>query len=202
MDEVWKDVVAFPTYQISSFGNIRRAVPGGLQIITQYVDERGYLCSRLVKDRRPHIIRIHRLVAITFVDNKQGLPQVDHIDGDKTNNMASNLRWVSPGGNTHNPSTFSKIRRKGPKPQKIVIKSLNVEDMTVTLEQIRNIRPGATEAFLCDDEKMYAVAVAISTVKRRGMPSGVIDYEHKKFFGKGIIVIRALREGDVPMLNN
>lgn len=74
--------------------------------------------------------------------------------------------------------------------------------MTVTLEEIRNIRPGATEAFNCDGEKMYAVATAISTVKRKGMPDGVVDYEHKKFFDRNIIVIRALRQGDVPMLNN
>lgn len=74
--------------------------------------------------------------------------------------------------------------------------------MTVGIEDIKNIRPGATEAFQCDSEKMYAVATAISTVKRKCMPEGVTDYEHKKFFDRGIIVIRAMRESDVPMLNN
>lgn len=74
--------------------------------------------------------------------------------------------------------------------------------MTVGIEDIKNIRPGATEAFQCDREKMYAVATAISTVKRKGMPEGVVDYEHKKFFDRGIIVIRAMRQGDTPMLNN
>ena len=73
--------------------------------------------------------------------------------------------------------------------------------MTVTTEQIRSIKPGATEAFNCDGDKMYAVATAISTIKRRGIPDGVVDYEHKKFFDKGIIVIRAMRNGDEPILN-
>ncbi len=73
--------------------------------------------------------------------------------------------------------------------------------MTVSTEQIKGIKPGATEAFNCDAEKMYAVATALSTIKRRGIPDGVVDYEHKKFFDKNIIIIRAMREGDEPILN-
>lgn len=73
--------------------------------------------------------------------------------------------------------------------------------MNVTTEEIRNIKPGATEAFNCDSGKMYAVATALSTLKRRGLPEGVVDYEHKKFFDKNIVVIRAMRDGDEPVLN-
>jgi hypothetical protein len=72
--------------------------------------------------------------------------------------------------------------------------------MTVTQEEIKAIKAGATEAFHCDSEKMYAVATALSTIKRRGLPDGVVDYEHKKLFDKNIIIIRALREGDTPIL--
>ena len=73
--------------------------------------------------------------------------------------------------------------------------------MTVTTEEIRNIKPGSTEAFNCDSNKMYAVATALSTLKRRGLPEGVMDYEHKKIFDRNIIIIRAMREGDEPILN-
>lgn len=73
--------------------------------------------------------------------------------------------------------------------------------MTVSSEEIKNIKPGSTEAFNCDSGKMYAVATQISTIKRRGLPDGVADYEHKKLFDKNIIIIRALREGDEPILN-
>lgn len=73
--------------------------------------------------------------------------------------------------------------------------------MTVSVEEIRAIKPGATEAFNCDSDKMYSVATVLSTVKRRGMPEGVTDYEHKKLFDKNIIIIRAMRDGDTPILN-
>ena len=73
--------------------------------------------------------------------------------------------------------------------------------MTVSTAEIRGIKPGATEAFICDSDKMFSVASTISTIKRKGCPDGVADYEHKKFFDKNIIIIRAMRENDEPILN-
>ena len=73
--------------------------------------------------------------------------------------------------------------------------------MTVTTEQIRSIKPGTTEAFNCDCNKMYSVATTLTTIKRKKLPEGVVDYEHKKLFDKNIIIIRAMREGDEPVLN-
>ena len=73
--------------------------------------------------------------------------------------------------------------------------------MTVSLEEIKSIKPGATESFNCDADKMFSVATALSTLKRKGMPDGVVDYEHKKFFERNIITIRAMREGDESVLN-
>lgn len=48
---------------------------------------------------------VHKLVARAFIPNPLGLRDVDHIDGDKTNNRIENLRWVSHRENCNNPNT-------------------------------------------------------------------------------------------------
>lgn len=48
---------------------------------------------------------VHRLVATAFVPNPEHKQYVDHIDGNRLNNDASNLRWVNAAENSHNPIT-------------------------------------------------------------------------------------------------
>lgn len=74
--------------------------------------------------------------------------------------------------------------------------------MNVTLDDIRNIKPGTVQPFVCEDgKKMRSAASLITTIKRTEMPDGVADYEHKKFWadendGVSIILIHAMRESD------
>lgn len=58
-------------------------------------NKRGYLHVGLSKDGKRYDYRINRLVAITFLDNPNNLPQVNHIDGNKLNNYLSNLEWCT-----------------------------------------------------------------------------------------------------------
>lgn len=52
---------------------------------------------------------VHKLVAETFIDNPQGYTEIDHINRDKSDNRACNLRWVTHSENMHN-STMHKAR--------------------------------------------------------------------------------------------
>ena len=57
--------------------------------------DRGYFQITLKKENRKVTKRIHRLVAEHYIENPYNLPQVNHIDENKTNNHVSNLEWVS-----------------------------------------------------------------------------------------------------------
>lgn len=48
----------------------------------------------------------HRIVALQFIPNPDNLPQIDHIDGCRTNNQISNLRWCSRSDNLRNRNSI------------------------------------------------------------------------------------------------
>lgn len=58
-----------------------------------------YLAVSLSHNGAVKKFMIHRLVAIAFIENQEGKSQVNHIDGNKFNNSASNLEWVTPSEN-------------------------------------------------------------------------------------------------------
>lgn len=60
---------------------------------------RGYLRVKLYKNAKSKTHSIHRLVASAFIPNDQGKEQVNHIDGNKSNNNVSNLEWVTQSEN-------------------------------------------------------------------------------------------------------
>ena len=63
--------------------------------------KRGYLHIVLIKDKKRYDYRVHRLIAMTFVENPENKEQVNHIDGNKLNNNVSNLEWVTRLENIH-----------------------------------------------------------------------------------------------------
>lgn len=59
------------------------------------ISKRGYAHVTLTCDNKRYDYRVHRLVAMTYIDNPENKEQVNHIDGDKLNNYISNLEWVT-----------------------------------------------------------------------------------------------------------
>ncbi len=81
---------------IYSWGNGKSFTSDGkLKYIKQTLKANGYSQVKLFKDGVRKYYIVHRLVAKTFVPNPDNKPEVNHIDGNKQNNHASNLEWVT-----------------------------------------------------------------------------------------------------------
>lgn len=80
--------------EVSSYGRVRSNLRDG-RILKASTDRKGYLRVRYTYLGEKRSIKVHREVAKAFVNNPEKKPQVNHIDGNKKNNRADNLEWVS-----------------------------------------------------------------------------------------------------------
>lgn len=109
-EEIWKDIAGYEgLYKVSNLGRVKSLnyrKTGKEQILTPCKTANEYLRVSLYKNciSKQHLI--HRLIAQTFIENPENLPEVNHIDEDKTNNCVSNLEWCDRKYNnnygTHN----------------------------------------------------------------------------------------------------
>lgn len=60
---------------------------------------RGYFRAALCRDGAMKKVKVHRLVALAWVPNPDDKPELNHIDGDKRNNAASNIEWCTRSEN-------------------------------------------------------------------------------------------------------
>lgn len=115
---IWKSISDLRVkngYYVSELGQVLSTLRTP-RILTNSKHRDGYLQVCLANPNGGSIsIKVHRLVANAFLSNKKELPQVNHIDEDKTNNNVSNLQWVSAlENNYHSKSAFYKeLRGKG-----------------------------------------------------------------------------------------
>jgi hypothetical protein len=69
-------------------------------ILKQKFDKYGYLTVCLSNKCYSKPVKVHRIVAKTFIDNPYNYPVVNHINGIKSDNRVENLEWCTPEYNT------------------------------------------------------------------------------------------------------
>lgn len=92
--EEWKAIDGTDgMYLISNKGRVMNPKTG--RIIKTQPDKKGYLRLRVTVNRVKLAFKVHREVAKAFIPNAENKPQVNHINGIKSDNRAENLEWVS-----------------------------------------------------------------------------------------------------------
>ena len=99
-------------YKIYENGDVERYYKNGnTKILKAEISICGYKRVNLCKNGKPKHFKIHRLLAIYFIDNPNDYPVVDHIDMNKLNNNLENLRWCSYSINNRNRKGYGQCMK-------------------------------------------------------------------------------------------
>lgn len=92
--ETWKPVIGYEgLYLVSNTGNVKSIAKN--KVFALCYDNYGYPIVSLTKNKKAKTKTVHRLVALAFIPNPDKKPQVNHIDGNKSNNSVENLEWAT-----------------------------------------------------------------------------------------------------------
>ena len=159
VNEIW---IAIPNtntpYEVSSFGRVRNASAGG-KVLKPYMTGKFPPYPTVQIDGKNK--KIHRLVAEAFIPNPNNLPQVNHIDGDKTNNFVSNLEWVT------NRENVNHALKSG-----LMATGANVYGSKLTDSHVRDIRALYKPGSMCFGAKPLARKYGVSDVTIRRIVKG------------------------------
>lgn len=197
-NEQWVVINDFPRYSVSSIGRVKNNVSG--IVLSQRKAANGYQRVNLRKgDRKyepPTVIHVHRLVASAFVDGyKEGF-QVNHIDGNKDNNGADNLEWVSGSENIiharktglYSAESVDNLRRRGNDPDtRAKIKAAQHTEQYRKKMQASNAANGITKPVIQSDKNGLQIAVYDNCEEAARVLFG------EQAVNKGILIARCAR---------
>ena len=108
--KLWKSIKDYPNYEVSTGGDVRNAKTG--RVLKQGKHRQGYSLVWLSNSDGVSGKAVHRVVAETFIDNPYDKPQVNHKDGNKSNNCVDNLEWNTEKENSRHAYEVLNCARK------------------------------------------------------------------------------------------
>ena len=155
--EQWKPVVTETAdftglYEVSDLGRVRSLPRNGTQarvrVLKPSIHKLGYRQIILSKQTVRTNHRVARLVAIAFHPNPLNLPEVDHIDMNKLNDLANNLEWVTEAENVRRAHASGRVKNF----------SKITKAQVVEMRELRAL--GWTNKALAQKYKMHAAHVS------------------------------------------
>lgn len=104
----------FDKYIVGEDGSIVSKKTGAQMYV--YVNEKGYNFIRLRVGGRAKTMLVHRVVALEHIPNPDNLPEINHLDGDKSNNATYNLEWTTGKKNVEHSVMTGLIKRGDKRP--------------------------------------------------------------------------------------
>lgn len=140
MEEIWrKTPEKYGNYEVSNIGRIRNAKIK--KIKNTRVHKTGYVYGKTKKDGKKINIKLHRVVAETFIPNPYNKPQVNHINGIKHDNRVENLEWCTHSENMQHARAIGLLSKTEKNVRKTEV--LQISKDGVLLKQWKSIKEAA-----------------------------------------------------------
>ena len=155
--ERWRDIEGYEgLYQVSDFGEVRSLNyhrTGQTRDLKPRKNRYGYLQVSLCKDSKVKTHYVHRLVASTFIENPNNLPEINHKDENKENNVVTNLEYCDHKYNmTHGTLQERSADARRKKPLQLTLDYVFVKEWASISECRRNGFDQSAVAACCRNE--------------------------------------------------
>lgn len=117
----WREIEGYPDYQVSDDGKIKSFKYKSERIMKTRKDKDGYLLVGLSKNNNVKTMKVHRLVAETFIPNPDNLPVVRHLNDIPNDNRLENLAWGTDKDNTNDLIRNGRHCWTGPRKRRITV---------------------------------------------------------------------------------